>query len=79
MTIQQERNATAMYRQDWDGGNFAGDDAPVLSTLSNHELSGVLDWHDLGSEPCAPEYLNEYEESAGFQITRDNIIDFYQT
>ena len=50
-----------------------------MCASSNHELSGIQDWCDLGDElECAPAYKNEFELEAGFSVTRRSIIDIYE-
>lgn len=48
-----------------------------LLLMSNHELTGILNWHDLEELECSNSYKNEYELAGGLSLARSNIIDFF--
>ena len=49
--------------------------------MSNHELSGITDWFDLGDvETCSTSYKNEYEmEADDFKLTKSKILDLFNS
>ena len=53
---------------------------PPLQPLelgSNHEISGIQNWYDLGETDCALAFKNEYEVAADFSVTQSGILELY--
>ena len=42
---------------------------PFSNLMSNHEVSGVVNWYDLADVDCSDSYKNDYELNTGFKIT----------
>ena len=50
----------------------------IIASLSNHELTGVQNWGDLGDIDCEERYKNEFEAAVGFPINKNSVIEFYE-
>ena len=48
-----------------------------MGSRSNHEISGIQDWHDLEEVQCSPAYKNEFEMN--FSVTKSSIIALYES
>ena len=77
---QHFRAQVAMEQQNAAGsGSRAMSEQAPLYFMTNHELSGIAGWYDLGDEEtCSAAYKNEYEYHAeDFALTKSKIIDLY--
>lgn len=48
-----------------------------MKLRSNHELTGILNWSDLGDNECSAAYKNDFENSSGVVLTQSGILDLY--
>lgn len=51
----------------------------IVASLSNHEITGIQNWMDLGDDDCDPRYKNEFETNMEFKVTKTNVLDLYET
>ena len=61
--------------------NIVASEPAPLHFMSNHELSGIAGWFDLGDdETCSAAYKNECEMDAeGFSLTKTKILDLFNS
>ena len=50
----------------------------IMASLSNHELTGVQNWGDLGDQDCEGRFKNEFEAAVGFPITSSSVLELYE-
>jgi len=51
----------------------------IIASLSNHELTGIQNWYDLEQVDCEAKYKNEFEEASNFSVTKQSIVELYET
>ena len=53
-------------------------DEDLEGIMTNHEISGIVNWLDLEEVDCQSMFKNEWELDGNFAITRSGIMEMYE-